>query len=660
MAKRKKSSKEKDTKREQRRKRALQRLTSADDISEFLQFMHTATVGDEKLSANRAQALAALAAMGGDWRHVGSEAYSGLAREVSKLEPTFAISVASGLLTDPRFQTANARLEVFLNLVVAYARGRARLTALQLRRWLETDLCRLPVRRMEDPPEDVFVSNVIAIGGNYRIFEGTWESSDKNLQALLEAFLQSSLIGQLPGVAKEVLSLLRISDAIANRIGLARWDIDKRDVPTDRFLSKNIDLEEFAQRVVFTRADFAALQVDPKNLIPFTLIVEQAASIRGQSIGQTELDRRPLIFTEEKCILANPSAVSPAVRRYVLDQCAKSGLLGELQRNVRRRNAHVLFETALPRVDAPSAIADAAMTKLPDIAGSEGDWDEVVCAFDTNKYAIVIHLSDDLAEILKTGLSAAAASPERDGRLAEHVAGLARDISGISMGGLVVVIYSGIGRGIALGLPELPQGWHNVVISGPDFETLASSPDASLLRIWKLREQMSQLDAQNVEVHDSNGLLNTYAFWLAHDYRLVPLGFQFPRSRPGLIIPGIEFIRDVRVTERLAHDPHAAFLPDGSAVIVKRYARQVFFPAMEKRPIYVAEGYMLAGELAGVYENTHLRIWVRASRPEPGVAREMTFRIWEALLSWLDRLVPVLNKNEIVPNTTNATLTLQI
>ncbi|MGI9076988.1 MAG: hypothetical protein ACR2G6_06595 [Gemmatimonadaceae bacterium] len=622
--------------------------------------MQRATAKDDWASASKVQALASLFTMGGDWRHIGSEAYAGVARGISRLEPTFAIAAASGLLTEPAFQTATARLEVFLHLVVTHARGAERLSVSQARRWLEKDLCKLPVRRMEDPPEDVFISNVIATGGNYRVFEGTWESSDKNLQTLLEAFLQSSLTEKLPGMANEILSLLRISDTVAERAGLSRWDIDDRDVPSDSFLHEDISLEKLAGRVVFTPRDLATLRIDPEHLAAFSLSMEQAAEIRQQAIGHTYLERRPLVLTKDKTILASPSSVSSAIRRYVLEQCADAFLLDQLQRKVRRRNAHVLFDTALPRVDAPVAIAREAMAKLSLKAHSVDDWDEVVCAFDVDKYAIVILLTDDFTDILQTGLAAPAMASDRQERLAEHIEQLAMEIARISAGGLVLVVYDGIGRGIALGLPELPERWHPVVISGPHFETLAASPEASLLRLWKLREQMSQLEKADMEIHESNGVLNTYAFWLAQHYQLVPVGFRFPRAGGGRIMPGIEFIRDVRVTERREHDPHAAFLSDGSAVAVRRYARSAFFPAMERRPLYGAEGYALLGELAGVYEGEGLSIWVWAGRPQSGAAATMTFRIWEAILSWLDRLVPTLIQEEIVPRGMDGILNVHI
>jgi hypothetical protein len=656
MTKRKKSSAEKKADREKRRRRRSARDgETANDITDFLKLVESIEGQGRDLPRGAVEALGTLFSTLGEWNNLGSPSYRKVASRLASLDPTFAVAVAGGLLTDPEFQTAKARLEVFLHLVAAHARGERHLSLPLLRQCLETDFTQLPIRRMEDPPEDVFISNVVATGGNYRIFEGSWESADKSLQAVLEALFHPSLSNRLPGLAGEIISLLRLSDTVARRAGLQRWAMGESDIPTDTFLTERVDLDVLASRTSFTWSDLGELRIDPSGLTPFAITITQATAIRQQILGNTNLERRPLLVTDDSVILSYPSAVSPAIRRYVVERCAAQGLLKELARALRHRNSHVLFGRALPRVDAPKHVAERAMSALSLSESGDPAWDEVVCAFDVDKYAIVILLPDDLISVEETGLTAPGFDQSTVERMVAHAQSFASQISKNANGGLVLIVFDGIGRGIALGLPEFPPRWHAVVISGPHFETFADSPEASLLRLWKLRQQMEEAQDRNVAVHESNGVLNTYAFWQAQNYRLVPLNIPFPSEHPNEIMMGIEFIKDVRVTERREHDPHAVLLaPGGAAVAVRRYARTAFFPAMLRRPLYAAEGYAAVGQLAGVYEGQNVVVWLRAERPkEGGTAAEMTLRIWEALLSWLDRLVPVLIEQHMLTPTSN-------
>lgn len=663
MAKRKKSSSAKSADRERRRRRAsAKKRDRSNGISDFIEMVQAVESQRGSLPVGGVQALGTLFSMMGEWNNVGSQDYAKVANRLSLLEPEFAISVAAGLLTAPEFQTAKARLELFLHLVVANARGDRRLSLPLVRQCVETDFAHLQIRRMEDPPEDVFISNVVAIGGNYRIFEGSWESADKSLQAVLEALIQSSLSKKLPRVISEVMALLRVSDLVAERAGLSRWTIGTTDLPTDKFLDTNLDLDALASRVSFEWGELAALAVDPAKLTPFALSVAQATEIRGQTLGNSNLERRPMLVTTDRMILANPSGISPAIRRYVLERCVAEGLVEDLHTALRHRNSRLLFRSVLPRVDAPAHIARKAMAALAISEKGSSEWDEVVCSFDVDKYAIVVLLSDDLTGIEETGLGAPGFNQVVVERMTAHVKELAWKIAKSANGGLVLLVYDGIGRGIALGLPEFPPRWHPVVISGPHFETFADSPDSSLLRLWKLRQQMEEAEKANAFVHESNGVLNTYAFWRGQDFRLVPLEVPFPSERPTQLMVGMEFIKDLRVTERREHDPHAALLqPGGNAVVVRRFARTAFFSAMLRRPIYAVESYARLGELLGLYEGDGVNVWLWADRlKESSDAKGMRYRIWEALLSWLDRLVPVLLHERIIGSRPNTVAHLHI
>jgi hypothetical protein len=107
----------------------------------------------------------------------------------------------------PAFQSATIRLEMLLHLAVVHCRGARKPMRAHLSNWVNNVLADLPVRRLEDPPEDVFISNVIASGGNYRIFEGTWEGKDAYLQDVLTCLEQSRWAEPHVRLKRDLLSI---------------------------------------------------------------------------------------------------------------------------------------------------------------------------------------------------------------------------------------------------------------------------------------------------------------------------------------------------------------------------------------------------------------------------------------------------------------------
>jgi len=76
------------------------------------------------------------------------------------------------LLTE--FQSNTVRIEMLAHLMALRCKGKIRSAGAQIREWLN-ESCGMIFRHQEDPPEDVFVGNVVTGIGNSRLFEGIWE-----------------------------------------------------------------------------------------------------------------------------------------------------------------------------------------------------------------------------------------------------------------------------------------------------------------------------------------------------------------------------------------------------------------------------------------------------------------------------------------------------
>ena len=186
--------------------------------------------------------------------------------------------------------------------------------------------------------------------GNWRIFEGTWEANDYFVQVTIDALLEWEPLAQRNDLLRSVFSLLRVSDFVAERLGLKRWHTQssnpKGRVPVER----SIRVEERAQSVTFTRDDIARLGISRDDLLPFILRDTDVQLLPDETIGNTSLERRPMIEFDDILVLALPSAVSPAIRRYVLEEIGKVGLLTGFGKALAARQAEQLQKEGLPEL----------------------------------------------------------------------------------------------------------------------------------------------------------------------------------------------------------------------------------------------------------------------------------------------------------------------
>ncbi len=594
-----------------------------------------------------------------DWQRFGSRDYSVLRRALRDFERTSTVATIAGLLTEPECHVATLRLEMLQHIAVSACRGTRQVTVADLRLWLEDILGSLPIRNKEDPVEDVFISNVIAPGGNYRLFEGIWELNDASLQPMLDALVRSPWATMLPSVGPAVLALLRVSEAVAERAAVPRWAVPHRIYPATECLPAELDMEALRSRVCFTWDDLSALGIDATELEQFEMQDAMLGRLRNDSLQHSSLERRPLLATDDGLILTCPAAVSPAIRRYVLEACEDAGVTETLARAIRWVHSKALFAVALPRLNDTKLLPRKVTPPVIAPPTEPLDWDEAVGTIDVDKACVVVLLPDALVDAARTGLVDPPSDRERGERLSRHLRDTTKMLAeSATGGGLVVIVHGGVGRGQVIGIPTLPAHWHTFVMSSGDFEMFANSPDASLLRLWKLEEQRDRLATAGIHVPDTNGAVNTYAYWSQHNFTLCPDEMPYPAPPGGTLAVGTEFVHSFRIQERRHHDVHAVAVGGATAgmVRVRRLARAAFFPAMHERPLFVSEEAAASGDLVGVFEVPALIVWVVASKPKRvAEATRFIYQLWEAVVSWLDRLVPELIR-AVARDTTSATV----
>jgi len=82
----------------------------------------------------------------------------------------------SALLLNPNLQSSTYRIETLVNLSMSLGRSKAKLKQRDIQR-IYAEMEKGVVARQEDPAEDVFVSNISTMRGNFLVLEGLSESA---------------------------------------------------------------------------------------------------------------------------------------------------------------------------------------------------------------------------------------------------------------------------------------------------------------------------------------------------------------------------------------------------------------------------------------------------------------------------------------------------
>ena len=544
-------------------------------------------------------------------------------------------ALLSGLLTRPENHTATARIEALLHLTALACRGRKKPGLQQLREWM-TEIDEDPIAKLEIPVEDVFVSNVEASFGNARLFQGRWENSAEYVQACTETLFK---IGEERPWAQEalgpIMALLRVSEALAERAGVERYTRTE-STPGEKIVLRNSAVRELCRHVAFSDEDLAAIGVGSGALYPFYFQNEHARSLAGEMMGHSALERRPLVRFKGCTTVALPTAIGAAVRRFAIEQATAEGDLRLFQSTLHLAQFSEAFQLGRPGwgvgfIEMPQPDPDDGMR-------------EFIGTFDESGYVHLVFVPDDFEAAAEAGLTSIRPLEEAVcKRIRERASALASRQD--YRRGVTVLVHGGVGRRFSPNLQELsdfPPGWQRLCVSASDFMLLASMPEFTALRAWKLLQQVDELKERGYLLPNLRGFPNLVAF----AYRV---GFELASENmsAGTAYLHSDFLLPMRHEARISLDRHAARAFDGcSWVSIQRQPAGGYFDEIQGRVEYFSPAHMVHGEVAACVESSLRPWWVHISDgiPEERWPRAIIFNVVETILSWLARLVPSLEE----------------
>jgi len=563
----------------------------------------------------------------------------GLKDQLGDFDPLTSAALVAGLLTEPSLQANTIRIELLVHLLLAFAAGHRKPGRREIDHWINSDLATSVFTLMEDPPEDVFVSNVGTPNGNFRIFEGVWESSDFYLQRILnvlETLPRNDVSRQL---RREVFALLKLSDDTAERRGIGRFSCGGGNEKQKSPIPSSEQLRALSSAITFSATDLERLDIVPADLEPFIFPLDDRRRLIEQKLGDSDLEGRPVAYDGAKWLVLLPTAISIAVRQHVLTWIKNHGYEENFNRvfvtEYRNFLSHIdIVGSRIPRKLPllPAKIANKALL-------------ETSTEIDPGCYLQLIAVIDTLGSFLQYGFS----SPDVDvSRLSEEIESRVRNASthfrqqeGFRQG-LTLVVWCGYGRPDAFRILQESIDWWIETISAPDIDTLSSLSHSSRLCVWKLVDHHRYLSANKVFIANANGLLNLYGWWRRTRYMMLDHQMEFGAGRQlNLLIP-TDCLAGIRLEVRQNLDSHVEPLPNGVMLRVIRKTWDKYFPEDRPQPSYGCIEAIAAGKLLGSYVGKNLIWWVAADPDTTKLPRDLVFRIWDAVSYWLERAVPIL------------------
>lgn len=547
-----------------------------------------------------------------------------LVARLKKFDRAATLAKLGGLLTDPGLHVNTVRVEALIHLVALHAEGEVQPTAAQLREWLNEILGRDEVGRMEDPPEDVFVGNVVSGIGNSLLFEGIWEANAGYVQAALYAVTACDSAGRewAAHCLRQSSALLRLSTAIAERSGIERYELGSgRRLGRVQFPTSRI--EELAGRVRFSPADLAAIGIHPFDLTPFVFNARNADVLRPETMTWTSLEERPILMDGDGLVVALPTAVGAAIRRRAVRMALDNGDGGLLQNGV----TDYQFGSSVAGARAGLDLDTVDGPHIDDASGCIG----MICSFDAGAYAHLLFVPDDVAAIGAEGFrSINDATPAVSRLVAAGVAAIQRFPD--FRFGMTILVFGGLGRGYRAVPGRLPPGWRFVGLGCEDLELFADDASTSALQMFRLLDQERELLKSRTEFVNPNGFLNLYGFAKANDFELLP----DEANRGGTLLSiGTDYLTSVRTGIRRALDRHAVHVVSRNAwAEVRRPSTETFFADLVDEPSYVSVADALAGRPAAAVEVFGHTWWITVAETGWTPYGSLAYRVWDMARNW--------------------------
>ncbi len=575
-----------------------------------------------------------------------AEQHTEVTAEIRQCDPIKAATVFSTLLCRPELQASCIRLEALIHLSCAYAEGSKTPTKKQITTWFAV-LGKGPYGMLEDPAEDVFLTLASNPRGNFKFLQGIWESAGFYLQRILNAmeWLEPSNIRK--DILRPVEALLLLSNEVCQRAKLERYMLGEAE--PQKTIPKKIADTASANRslVMFDLNDLARLGISLESLTPFVFSFDHREALIDESIGHSMVERTPLSIKDDTIYFLLPTAVAPAIQRFLFKYFNQFG-----KRDLLLRLMETEYNNFLPSLPLLGGnLAEPFQFKRTE----HGRIASLMNKLDVGRYLHFVFILDDLEGFDIGGLVLPNPAPdcmlpdiENNIDAAYEQATADPEFVGIT----TLFCVCGIGRLIHYAASDMERfNWRLQSLSPANLTTLSFTIDFNPLVLLRLLDAEETLASVGMQLINVNGLLNLVAWSRRLKGHLVPhadIPEDFHSERMMLQIAQ-NSLRELRHEVVVKGDEHRTLNTHGELVPVRKRGNS-FFAEYMSRPLYVEFKFHAGGDPPLVYEAKKRNWWAELSTPEL-VSAYYRYQRWLLIETCLGRIAPILDQElSRIPN----------
>ncbi len=365
------------------------------------------------------------------------------------------------------------------------------------------------------------------------------------------------------------------------------------------------------------------------DIEPFIFTEEQGAKLYTEHLKHSSFQRRPLIRSRNRVIVALPTAIGSAVVRYTIECALRADDMAALEMAVTKEQGAAIWRLGVRAWE----INDA---EPPPVPGAQLPFLDTIGRFDRDCPVHLIYVPDNLAAVASDGFqSLRTIGHDVVGRMERVWTKLSARPE--YRGGLTIMVHGGAGRSFHSEFLQTPVDWHILALPVADFMLLAWDQDLSALRTWKILEQEQRLAERGLTIQNLSGFPNLYGFLRDHDFMMLP--YDCDPQLDLLPLP-TDSVASLRRFLRTRLDSHGVVGPSWNAWLqVQRMDMQRDPVEDRPPPIYISPDHAAGSHLAACVEPSSQVWWMTCSvLPESPLHRHLTYMIWQMALNWL---VPV-------------------
>lgn len=549
-----------------------------------------------------------------------------------------AAHMLAALSLCPELHSSTTRIEVLQHLAAVSCRGDARPKRQNLIEWATKLMAKSPVVSWEDPAEDVFIDYVNSAFGGFRVLSSNFSNAALWIERLLAFLVDKQDFPPFQSTVSQVLSLLRVSEALADRAGLVRYCEGGTTMWEKIQVPEWATLSTYLRATRFSAEDLMQLGIDHVGLGAFTLTADNKAKLLSERLWNSSMERFPLIAAEDGVIVIAPSSLGRAVVRYLLEQITR-GIGGWADTFFQTECASIFVNEVGKRLE----IEPLNFERPPWPDGLPPMFPYFGC-FDFGKPVIMLTHCLELTKAAADFNGVDEFTKDDEAKLKTFLRSCASEFekaSGFS-GGLVLISFVNVGLSCVFSLTKEIPNWRIHVAPLPDWLTLTDASDCTAMRLWKLSEHETIVESMGTRTLNLSGLLNLYTYWKENGFRLVPKKSD-PRSLT-LLHVNCDFAARCRANTKRRKDKHCVLAHDGKSwvTLTRRNTESLF---QDEAPIRRYADYAAArqGRLLACIMHERRRWWVISpGRHEKAEIASLIFKLWECVEEWIARIAPVL------------------